>query len=319
MSRIGRLRRLLFGISPDETTLAKRGFRASSQAVRDRLEGIGSTFVSGYHAALEEDRAHELAARLDSTIEPEMRGFAFEGAAMGLTLLDLLTPWRRTRLTDFFNGPASHHIYMVHVGAGWALARLRRRPWPFLERLDPLICWLAMDGYGFHEGYFNWRRSIDARMVPSALRGYARRAFDQGLGRSLWFVEGADVERIKSRIDSFDTERRADIWSGIGLAACYACGVGEETLKGLREAAGDWRPHLAQGTAFAAKARQRAGNPNTQTELACRVICGLPVETAARYSDETQNGLRISSGDTEEPSFEVWRRNLQSRFVETRV
>ena len=275
--------------------------------------------MNGYHAALEEDRSEQLARRLEQTVAPELQGFAFEGAAMGLTLQDLLLPWKRTRLTDFFKGPASHHIYMVHVGAGWALARLRRKPWPFLGRLDPLICWLAMDGYGFHEGYFNWRRCIEARQVPTALRGYARRAFDQGLGRSLWFVEGADVGQVKHRIDSFDSERRADIWGGIGLAACYACGVDEEALRDLREAAGVWRPHLAQGTAFAAKARERAGNSDAQTEMASRTICGLSVVDAARYSDETQEGLPAVKCDAAEPSYEVWRSNLRSRFVETRV
>lgn len=72
-----------------------------------------------------EENADDLAVRL-SSIEPEVRGFAFEGAAMGLALLDHLTPWRRDRFERFLSGPGDRHAYMVHVGAGWVFARL---PW----------------------------------------------------------------------------------------------------------------------------------------------------------------------------------------------
>jgi hypothetical protein len=170
MGVMGSIRRALFGISADETTLAKRGFRESSPGVRERLEEIGTTFVTGYHAALHEDRPEPLGRHLEQVVTKELQGFAFEGAAMGLTLLDLLTPWKRTRLRAFLDGPAMPHLYMAHVGAGWALARLRRRPDRILRRLDPLICWLAADGFGFHEGYFHWRRSLPGTRTKSLVR-----------------------------------------------------------------------------------------------------------------------------------------------------
>ena len=103
---------------------------------------------------------------LDRTGVVEQRGFAYEGAAMALALLDHVLPWRRNRLARFIRGPARDHIYMAHVGAGWALARLRRGTNRYFHKLDPLLRWLAMDGYGFHEGYFHWQRTIEARQQP---------------------------------------------------------------------------------------------------------------------------------------------------------
>src|SRR3712207_8380154 len=47
---------------------------------------------------------------------------------------------------------------------------------------------------------------------------------DQGLGRSLWFVQGADVRRIPATVNAFPAERRPDLWSGLGLACGYAGG-----------------------------------------------------------------------------------------------
>jgi len=135
---LGWLRRRIFGISAGETSFTRRGFRGGDEPVRRHLERIGRTFLEGYHAALAEDRPDQLAWALD-LMEPELCGFAFEGAGMGLFLLDLLTPWRRNRLRGFLCGHGAPHAYMVHVGAGWALAQLGRRVDRALTRFDPLL------------------------------------------------------------------------------------------------------------------------------------------------------------------------------------
>jgi len=307
-----RIKERILGVSPEETTFARRGFTPGDAAIQKRLERIGLTFVNGYNVALGEDRPDRLATRLDA-VEPDFRGVAFEGAAMALTLLDYVTPWKKDRLTAFLKGPGAAHVYMAHVGAGWALARLRRNANRFLARRDPLLGWLAVDGYGFHEGYFHWRRFFREKAPPGRLTGYARRAFDQGLGRSLWFVDCADVSRIPATIAAFPEARQADLWSGIGLACAYAGGADRHALESLRAAAGRLRSHAAQGAAFAAKARERAGNPAPHTELACKVWCGLSAEAAANLTDASLDRL---SATAEAPSYEVWRRRIQSQFAE---
>ncbi|HWS53045.1 MAG TPA: DUF1702 family protein [Pyrinomonadaceae bacterium] len=308
---VGRLRQRLFGLPPEEASFARRGFLAADPRARRRLESVGGLFLRGYHAALEETSAASLARRLSQT-EDEPRGFAFEGAAMGLALLDALTPWGGGRWRDFTQSFGAPHVYMMHVGYGWALARLRRRVESSLARLDPLLGWLAVDGYGFHEGYFKWRRYVERRESPGRLGGYARRAFDQGLGRSVWFVRGAHVGEVARTVDSFEPSRRADLWSGVGLACAYAGGADRADLGRLSEAAGGFRPQLAQGAAFAAKTRERAGNPAAHTETACAVICRLAAREAAEVTDLALRDLR-GGGDL--PSFEVWRRRIQNHLA----
>jgi len=211
---IGRLRGLVLRISPAEATFARRGFGAAADPrARERPERSGAAFLTGYHEGLEETDPVRLAWRLEM-LEVELRGFAFEGAAMALTLLDHLVPWRSGRLAAFLRGPARAHVYIIHVGAGWAIARLpwlRRRVERPLASMDPLLRWLAIDGYGFHEGYFDWPRSVTLGLRPRGLRDYTLRAFDQGLGRSLWFYGGADVELIARTIERFEAARQADL------------------------------------------------------------------------------------------------------------
>jgi hypothetical protein len=223
-----------------------------------------------------------------------------------------VTPWQKNRWRTFTERFATSHLYMMHVGLGWAIAVLRRSVTSNLARLDPLLGWLVVDGYGFHEGYFNWPQYIERRELPARLNGYERRVFDQGLGRSIWFVKGANVAAVASAINAFPFARRDDLWSGTGLACAYAGGCDRDAIASLRAAAGEHLPALAQGVAFAAKTRQRAANLNPHTETVSRLICGQSAAGIAAITDAALNDLH---GDGELPAYEVWRRRVQNEFA----
>jgi enediyne biosynthesis protein E3 len=307
----GSLRKLVFGIPTREISFERRGFRGGAGGMRERLEQIGQAFAWGYHAALQNDDMETLAARLKS-FDLERQGFAFEGAAMGLALLDFITPWHKGRVRLFLQGAGDTQTYMVHVGAGWLLARRPGNVEQFLSQFDPTLRWLVVDGYGFHEGFFRWPRYLAGQPAPARLMGYAARAFDQGLGRCLWFIDGGDVSRIPQTIAALRPERHGDLWSGVGLACVYAGGVSSEELVKLRKAAGPFQPQLAQGAAFAAKARLRAGTATPHTELASGVLCGLSAKDAALVTDVM---LKDLPPDGVEPAYEIWRRRIQQRFA----
>jgi enediyne biosynthesis protein E3 len=271
-------------IDQREAEFARRGFSCSDFAIQNRLENVGRVFLRGYHAALNAGGTAALARELEQ-VALEQRGFAYEGAAMALMLLDGLFPGRRLR--QFLNGPASAHVYMVHVGAGWACARLpwlRRRIERAISKFHPVLGWLVIDGFGFHQGYFHWPRAANP---PAHFSDHAKHVYYQGLGRSLWFVRGADPLNISRTVAAFGPQYQADAWSGVGLACAYAGGLSVLGIEELRGYAGNFRGALAQGAAFAAGARLRAGNPAAHTEAACAVLCEISARQAASLCDET--------------------------------
>ena len=311
MLGFGGLRRRVLGIPATAVSFDRRGFHVGLPAARQQLEASGGAFVTGYNSAMRADEPAALAAALGA-VERELHGFAFEGAAMALALLDRLTPWRRDRLAAFLEGAGAPHVYMVHIGAGWALARLHRDPLRLSAGMDPLLRWLVVDGYGFHAGFFAPGRHLAGGSPADRFTGYARRAFDLGLGRCLWFAHCADVAVIPAAVARFDPSRQGDLWSGLGLACTYAGAVDRQGLAALRAAAGPFVPHLAQGAAFAAKARLRAGNPTAHMEVACRLLCDSCAEDAAAVTDVALEGLNDDDG---QPGFETWRQRIQQHYA----
>jgi hypothetical protein len=272
------------------------------------LENVGRIFLHGYHAALEHRDQTTLAKHLDQ-IDLEHRGFAYEGAAMALTLLDQMS-LRRNSLLRFMESVGKQHIFMLHVGVGWAYARLpwlRRRMEAAIKKFHPVLRWLVIDGYGFHEGYFHWKDRPEPEVRSLQLSEDARHVFFQGLGRSLWFIKGANVGEVAATITRFHPSYRGDAWSGAGLACAYAGGLATEAMARLQQQAGVHAAALAQGAAFAAKARDLAGNAAQHTEVASQILCGMPASQAATLCDETCNKVNL----LHPCPYQHWRKLLQ--------
>ncbi len=230
---IGLLRSFVFSISTDEASFVKRGFAAQQASRQNHLEHCASSFIVGYNAALRVSDLDELSDQLAGVDLPS-RGFAYEGAGMGFALLDGLNPIRCVRGSPRFNrflrGCGTDHLYMAYIGVGWAVARLpwvRRRLDSYVQQFDPLLRWLVYDGYGFHQGFFQSARFVESMERPQGLSHYGLRAFDQGLGRCLWFVHGGDVEGVVDKISrvAFSTSRRSiqRSWSGDHLCRWCRC------------------------------------------------------------------------------------------------
>ena len=287
----GQLRLRVFAIDDSEAEFENHGFTAVDDAAREQLEEVGRWFARGFRAAMAETDSEKLGPHL-RRVDPEFRGFAFEGAAVAFTVLDSLVP-TAGRLRNLVQGPGVPHAWLIPVGYGWAKTQLKRMPKRPPALFDPMSGWLAVDGAGFHHGFYNAERYLDEARPKGGLSAAAAPVFDQGLGRALWFYRGGDPERIASTIAGFPKERRADLWGGMASAATYAGGVGEDVLTALRRAAGRYEPDVAVGAVLAAKTRLLGGDVVPHTETACAVLYGGSVEEAGRLVDAGQEGLSM--------------------------
>lgn len=326
MSRRGRAGTVGRRLRQDLETVdfGRRRFRLRGGPARKQLEDSGRAFLEGFNEAVAGAGGDHLSGAL-AAIPGDFRGFAYEGAAIGCAVLDLMTLSGGRRLRALLAGPGQAYPHLVHVGVGWAFARLRLRPWMALRAGDPLLRWLACDGFGFHQGFFHADRVVGRQHVESGLSGVRRHVRDQGLGRALWFHECADPEGVALRIAEFPASRRQDLWSGIGLAATYAGGCTGDELAALAEFAAaslpvdgsgpvlSARAHLAQGAAFAAAARLRSGLPLPTHVLAgARILTGAEAPVAAAWTDAAlpEPGTRPDGA-----AYQAWRAGIRQRWA----
>jgi hypothetical protein len=238
---------------------------------------------------------------------------------MGFAVLDALAPRRHDRVMRFVAGRGRHHVYMAQIGIGWAFARVPRLRWRVISPTDPLLRWLILDGYGFHQAYFRTAKYVHGQFQEpnfpwpgNGYAEYANRVIDQGIGRAMWFVGGTDVDEVARMIGRFRPHRHSDLWSGAGLAATYAGGVDESELERFWFLAGEHRPLVAQASAFAAQARVKSGLVTAHTRTATAVFCGTSPEAAGAVTDEALTDL---PADAKLPAFEVWRQRIAGHFA----
>jgi hypothetical protein len=103
--------------------------------------------------------------------------------------------------------------------------------------------------------------------------------YDQGIGRSIWYAEKADINKIRSKIETFATGRHADLWRGVGIAVAYVGGCDDEDLKTLFRYASADCSQLACGAALAARSRTRANSMTDDTDRCSRLWFELAAGT----------------------------------------
>jgi hypothetical protein len=292
----------VLSLSAGQSRFQTRGFASHNSPTQLALETIGQTFIQGYNAALATGNVEAILQYINGIPAAE-RGFAAEGAAMGTAIIDAL-PFGRSLLPAYLKAFESDFTYLVHVGAGWSLARVPWRRRRILAELDPLHRWLAFDGLGFHDTYFYHRRILGGwRREPS---GYTARVYDQGVGRALWFVAGGSVVAAIKLLSALPASRHCDLWSGLGLAITYAGPVSREEIINTLQAADANRAHFAQGVAFACEARVLARHVPAHADLAARTVWGIGAEELSKLVREARDRLPEVNGDP--PRYEIWRR-----------
>jgi hypothetical protein len=307
--RTAHLLRRPFRLSLEQASFRKRQFVSADPSKRLALEAVGETFIGGYNAALMADHPEEIFQHIAGIVLAR-RGFAVEGAAMGCAVADAL-PFRDRSFATHMRAYDREFSYLTHVGAGWALARIPWRRAQIFASLDPIHHWLAYDGMGFHDTYFRHRRVLTGwRRIRS---GYAVRAYDQGVGRALWFVTGGSAAAATELISGFTAPRRSDLWSGLGLAMAYAGPVDDNEIIAAFSAGGANRHHFAQGAAFACEARVRARHIPVHTELAARIVSGIGADELSALVRHART--KLPRGDTDTPAYEIWRRKVAAAMA----
>lgn len=317
----GRLRRRLLAPTEQDVTFAARGFPVVDGPAVRHLEQVPAAVVRGFRGAVDGSPLLAVAARAAAE-PPDLRGFHHEGAVMAACVVDALDPRGGTRARDLLTGPARDHVLLGWIGVGFALAKLPRPAWsraiPDLDDVgnQAVLSALAVDGWAFDLAFFDPPRWLDRQERPPAIgwRGETQgvsRVADQGLGRALWLVHGADPARVAAAVSAFAPDRRADLWAGVGLAATLAGGAGEPARLSATGDAGQ----LALGAVLAGRAADEAsvdtGEVPDHVATGLDALAGVTVREAADLVAEVAPG----PGDAGAAAYLRWRDRIRDRLA----
>jgi enediyne biosynthesis protein E3 len=261
-----------------------------------RIERIKSVFLDTQMFYSMHDNMDALIGYLENT-ETEFRSIAYESASMAIALKELKNNEGLNTWLYYKNGPALAHKAQVHVGLGWAIAKLNL---PFLlvvKKIDALLYHRVADGCGYYDGSFRHKQTIMNRQLPGYLPESAMSMYDQGVGRSLWYTSNADINKICSKIKSFPAVRQANLWRGIGIAVAYVGGCDDDTLKTLLQYAATNRIQLAYGAALASRSRIESNTMTTDTDRCSRLWFTLTASEANIVSLDPAN--HVTNGNEE--------------------
>lgn len=136
-------------------------------------------FLSGSNWALKPVLVMpKLRARLENRFEPFYKGFAYEGAGMGLGVKSALFLSGGRRFEAYIHQLSPGYLYQYYVGLGWYLTiryGFRYRAYKrWIKQLDPRYAPIVFDGAGFMTALFHYKkinrlfRNFDISRFPTS-------------------------------------------------------------------------------------------------------------------------------------------------------
>lgn len=224
--------------------------------------------------------------------EKEFCSIAYESASMAIALKDFAAATFPHQWLLFAKGPAAAHQAQVYVGLGWAIAKLKS---PFLaavKKLDTKYYFRITDGCGYYDGSFKHRQTVINKQLPDYLPAEALPMYYQGIGRSIWYTEKAEIHAIGRVIETFEISRHGDLWRGVGIAVAYVGGCDDADLKTLWQYAAANGFQLACGAALAARSRTIANTMTADTDRCSRLWFALSADDVILNEDAYCNWIK---------------------------
>jgi hypothetical protein len=257
----------------------------AGEGVSGRMAKIRGIHEDAQFRAGAELNDDTLIAYLETT-DAQFRSIAYEGASMSRGLLDISHGGSLHSWLAYMQRTQAHSV-QVYIGLGWALSQRQVPLASFFQSIAPIMHARVLDGYGYYEGMFRNRTTIRDKSLPGDITGNSLRAYDQGVGRSLWYFAKGSTVQLERLINGFSDERKLDLWRGVGIAAAYV-GGDDNIFASIYDLAASYQTQLATGAMFLAHSRMKANTLNEETELACRTWCDMGAREAIAILEKTE-------------------------------
>ena len=275
--------------------------------IKDKMELIQATFQEAKEKATLTNNLEELNKSL-LNFPNEFISVAYEGASMALAIKSIQETDSLTKWNDFYQRFGIKHSSQIHVGLGWAFSELNLDLSLFDSEISPLLKYRVLDGYGYYEGIFKRRQSVRTQQTPQHFDPLSLRAYDQGLGRSLWYISQGEVEKLARSSNLFSENRCHDLWRGIGIAVAYVGGTEISVLQQLVNESGQYLPSFKCGVSLLIQSRDKADTISNDTNTIADFLFGLSCDSIS----ERLKNIEENTNSTSEQMYFDWVKNIEA-------
>ena len=250
--------------------------------IASKMENIKTIFQAAQENASKLVDISELVALLQTT-ETEFLPVAYEGAAMTLALKDFssgdsILNWKK------FLESSKKYACQIYIGMGWAVGQEKRTSLNFIEELDKNMQFRIWDGCVYFDGIFRQRQTIKGQNRLDYISETNYNAYDEGIGRSIWYICKGDEIKASEMIQQFSQERHSDLWRGLGIACSFVGGFEENALKTLVSSSGKHSAQLGIASAMVAESCIEANCLTSDIQLANQIFNKLNAEEAMKIT-----------------------------------
>lgn len=264
-----------------------------SDSISRNMRYIQDLFLDAERRLQNKRDLEDIIQLLDAEV-PTYRSIGYEGASYLLAYQDLAETGKLDRWRIFHKRAGLQHPFHIDIGLGWAYAKLRMNPLGQTGPIQRLQDRMILDGIGYYFALFRGRRTLKQHQIPPIIPPEQWSAFNQGIGRRIWYTAQGDIERCLHLLRSFPSSRHPALWRGIGLACGYVGGADHGTLAQLVQEAAEHKTQFKTGIALAAISRDASRSINDSTQLACQVVCEQTVDTIIRLPMELSGQSSLS-------------------------
>lgn len=190
----------------------------------DRFIQVLNAFLSGSNSVLKFNFSiNKLRNEIEYKFPSFYRGFAYEGAGMGLGIRASFSIKSGKKFENYIKKLSLKNIYQYYVGLGWwihiryGFNASKYDKW--INQLESKLSPCIFDGVGFRTGLF---MGSDSSNFSKFKYSYQRICY-QGFGRSIWFRNNFNISKAINDIHyNVPDEFKDDTYSGLGLAVAYS-------------------------------------------------------------------------------------------------
>lgn len=275
--------------------------------VKDKMELIQATFQDAKEKATTTNDLAQL-NKLLLNFPNEFVSVAYEGASMAIAIKSIQETDSLKIWNNFYHDFGIKHSSQIHVGLGWAFSKLNLDFSSFDSDIAPLLKYRVLDGYGYYEGIFKRRQSVRMQQTPQHFDPLSIRAYNQGLGRSLWYISQGEAEKLVRIINLFPENRCHDLWRGIGIAVAYVGGTETSVLQQLVNESGQYLPNFKCGVSLLIQSRDKANTISNDTNTICDFLFGLSCHSVSNQLKDIEE----NTNSTAELMYFDWVKNIET-------